>query len=281
MLNIGLLDPTNGAWTDCIKAFTDQLGTHGWKNGTDYTIQVQAPNGQTVAQAATNLVTLGTPNPADFIILTGGTEPTRACIKATVAVPGIKIFFATAGENGAYFTGLANNVTGISNEQCDPTLVKKRLHHLRQHATPPLAPNAIIGVIGNANAENVKEEIKQIVSQAPNVAQSTTKLNTANDIQTVIQEVQAKGALALYVCTDPLIVTANAPTINQWALHWNLSTMHAFSKNVRGNADKRLLYHGFELTDLFSQVADIIYNWRTTGVFPTPTTPVRPPKHRP
>ena len=95
MLTIGILDPTaNYAWADCIGAFMTQLDTH-WNNGngTDYTIIAQGPNyGQTVPQALTNLVNLGRPNPADFIILTGGTGPTVACIQATQPVPAIKIF---------------------------------------------------------------------------------------------------------------------------------------------------------------------------------------------
>jgi putative ABC transport system substrate-binding protein len=280
MLNIGLLDPTNGAWTDCIKAFMDQLGKHGWKKGTDYTIQVQAPNGQTLAQAATNLVSLGKPNPTDFIILTGGTEPTCACIQATVSVPQIKVFFATAGEKGAYFTGLANNVTGISNEQ---TLhVKDRLQHMKTYVAPLLAPTpfTVFGVIGNADARNVQHEINEVVKRAPvfnlRPVQSDTKLYTAADIPTVIQEVRAKGAQALYVCTDPLITT-NAATINQAGL----PTMHAFRKNLGGSGSNRLLFRGPKLVDMFSKAADLVYNWRTTGVFPAPTTPTGPHEHQP
>jgi hypothetical protein len=62
-----------------------------------------------------------------------------------------------------------------------------------------------------------------------------------------------------------------------------MPTMHAFKKNLGGSGSNKLLYLGYELTDLFSQIADIIYNWRTTpgAPFAAPTTPTGSIKKQP
>jgi hypothetical protein len=285
LLSIGFLVPTAyAAWTDCITAFEDELATNGWKKGTDFKIEHQTANEPSIneyTRIAKDFANPNRPNPID-IIVTGGTEATRACIAETANVQQIKVFFATAGESGDYFTKLGANVTGISNQQI--THVKDRLKHMKTHVAQMLAPTAftVFGVIGNANADNVGDEITEIVSQAKKPAinlkpvQSNTKLKTRTDIPTVIQEVIAKGAQALYVCTDPLITT-NALAINQA----NLPTMHAFSKNLGGSKSKSLLFWGPELADMFSQAADLVYDWRTTGVLAGPTTPTKPIKHQP
>lgn len=290
VLHIGILVPTTFAvWSDCIAAFENELVANGWTGGTDFDIQLQEAYGQSgrYASIAADFANPGRTNPIN-IILTGGTEPTCACITATTKVQQIKVFFATAGEDGAYFTALGNNVTGISNEQTFH--VKDRLQHMKTYVAQLLAPTAftVFGVIGNASAQayNVRDEITEIVKRARAPAinltpvQSNTALNAAADIPTVIQEVQAKGAQALYVCTDPLITT-NAATINQLALQAGLPTMHAFRKNFGGITHPKLLCWGPKLVDMFSQAADLVYNWGTTGAFPAPTTPTSPSEHQP
>jgi ABC-type uncharacterized transport system substrate-binding protein len=280
LLSIGILVPTKYAdWNDCIAAFESQLAANGWTKGIDFEIEHQSAGGDSSKYTSIARDFVRRPNPID-VIVTGGTEPTLACITETANVQQIKVFFATAGEPGAYFTKLGNNVTGISNEQTRH--VKDRLKHMKTYVAQLLAPTAftVFGVIGNANAHNVQNEITEIVSQAPAIqlkpVQSNTALKTAADIPTVIQEVKAKGAQALYVCTDPLITT-NALAINQAGL----PTMHAFRKNLGGSRSKSMLFWGPKLTDMFSQAADLVYNWRTTGTFPGPTTPTGPSEHQP
>jgi len=173
-------------------------------------------------------------------------------------------------------------VTGISNEQCDPNHITQRLNHMKTNV--PLADHAVFGAIGNTTVPNVSDEIQKIVAAARaislRVVTSNTSVNTVANITTAIQDVQAQQAQALYVCTDPR-VTTYAAEINQVASQHNLPTMHAFSKNAIGSTSG--LFLGFELTDLFSQAADMIYNWRTTqgAAFPNPTTPPQQPNHYP
>jgi hypothetical protein len=58
--------------------------------------------------------------------------------------------------------------------------------------------------------------------------------------------------------------------------------MHAFKKNLgKNSASNKLLYLGPELKDMFIQCADLVYDWRTTGAFPAPTTPTGPIKKQP
>jgi hypothetical protein len=288
VLSIGILVPTNYAdWTDCIAAFKNQLVAHHWVEGTDFKIEHHSAGGvsSNYTTIANDFANLGRKNPIN-IILTGGTEPTRACITATANVrQQIKVFFATAGEDGAYFTALANNVTGISNQQTYH--VPHRLKHMKAHVAPLLAPTAftVFGVIGNANAKNVKDEMAAVMLQAPAApinlkpVQSKTPLHTAADIPTVIQSVIGQGAQALYVCTDPLITT-NALAIN----NAGLPTMHAFRKNFGGGTSNKLLCWGPKLTDMFSQAADLVCNfnyWGNPNNLPTPTTPTGSSDHQP
>jgi hypothetical protein len=166
-------------------------------------------------------------------------------------------------------------VTGISNEQ---TLhVPDRLKHMKTNIPPLLGgtPFRVFRLIGNANATNVADEIAAIMAQATGApplnltaVQSTTALQTVADIPTVIQDLKAKGAQALYVCTDPLI-TSNADILNEWAAIAGLPTMHAFKKNF---GKRGTLYWGPKLEDMFSQAADFVYSWSTTGVCPVPVS---------
>jgi len=295
-LSIGfLVGTTYDTWKDEIKAFNDELVSNGWTAGTDFKIEYQSAAGQQnfYTAIANDFANTKRPNPID-VIVTGGTNATVACITATLNVPQIKVFFATAGELGPYFTKLASknttgisNVTGISNQQIQ--YVPDRLYHMKTYVPALLAPTAftVFGLIGNANAQNVIDEMAAVVAQAlPDygltAVQSKTTLQTVGDIPTVIQSVQSQGAQALYVCTDPLI-TSNAEFLNECALTAGLPTMHAFKKNLAGSGSNKLLYLGYELTDLFSQIAGIIYNWRTTrrAALPAPTTPTGPINKQP
>jgi hypothetical protein len=57
--------------------------------------------------------------------------------------------------------------------------------------------------------------------------------------------------------------------------------MHAFKKNLAGSGSDKLLFWGPELEDMFSQAADLVYNFGANGAFPVPTTPTGPPKRHP
>jgi ABC-type uncharacterized transport system substrate-binding protein len=150
-LSIGFLVATTTAiWSDDIQAFNDELAAKGWKAGTDFNIEYQEADGQSsqYTSIAQDFANPARPNPID-VIVTGGTEPTLACITATAKVPQIKVFFATAGEDGAYFTALGTNVTGISNEQTRH--VPDRLNHMKTYVPPLLggATFTTFGLIGN------------------------------------------------------------------------------------------------------------------------------------
>jgi putative tryptophan/tyrosine transport system substrate-binding protein len=272
MLSIGfLVGTTCDAWEDEITAFNDRLVANGWTEGTDFKIEYQPASGQKsfYTTIASDFANTKRPNPIG-IIVTGGTDAATACAKATTTIP---IVYATSGEGSAYFAPYAN-VTGISNEQCDPNLVTQRLNHMKTYLPPLLGGAAFttFGLIGNANAQNVTDEMAAVMAPTGAASLKLTAvqatLNTVADIPTVIQEVQAKGAQALYVCTDPLI-TSNADIVNQHAATAGLPTMHAFRKNL---GKKGTMFWGPKLENMFSQAADFVYTFGTTGILLPPAT---------
>jgi hypothetical protein len=95
---------------------------------------------------------------------------------------------------------------------------------------PTLGRSFCVGPIGNTNADNVKDEMKEVKTQASNLGlkfyQSTRALLTVDDIHPVMQDLKANGVQALFVCTDPL-VTSNADIVNEWAVIEKPPTMHA------------------------------------------------------
>jgi len=267
-LSIGfLVGTTYDAWRDYIRAFENQLGTYRWKKGTSFNIEYQVASG---------LADLYDAIAADFanpkrstpinVIVTGGTGPTVACIKATETIP---IVFATAANGAALVASASGNVTGISNEQT--AHVAHRLQHMQANL-PTLGRNFRVGPIGNTNAANVQDEMKEVQKQAAKLGlkfyQSTMALQTVDHIHPVMQDLKTNGVQALFVCTDPLI-TSNADILNEYAAIARLPTMHAFKKNF---SQKGSMWWGPKLGNMFSQAADFVYTFGTTGTLLPPTT---------
>jgi len=248
-----LVGTTYDAWRDYIRAFENQLGTYRWKKGTNFNIEYQVASG---------LADLYDAIAADFanpkrstpinVIVTGGTGPTVACIKATETIP---IVFATAANGAALVASASGNVTGISNEQT--AHVAHRLQHMQANL-PTLGRNFRVGPIGNTNAANVQDEMKEVQKQAAKLGlkfyQSTMALQTVDHIHPVMQDLKTNGVQALFVCTDPLI-TSNADILNEWAVIENLPTMHHFRKNF---GQRGTLFWGPKLEDMFSRAADFV-----------------------
>jgi putative tryptophan/tyrosine transport system substrate-binding protein len=259
--NIGfLVSTTINVWQTYTKAFEKQLKTaYGWTKGTDYNVEYQPAGGQQslYTAIATDFANPERTNPIN-VIVTGGTAPTRECIRATTTIP---IVFATAGE-GAYLVGSSTGpVTGISNEQAARAIVLDRLQFMQNFYAPKLGANFLIGLIGNTSVRNVQDEMAMAIAVgAPGrVFQSTAPLTTVDDIPAVMQDlIDTHGVQTLYVCTDPLI-TSNADLFNQWAALKNLQTMHTFKGN-RGNGNTTGPFKGPKLEILFGQAADFVYS---------------------
>lgn len=263
-----LVGTTYDAWRDYIQAFEKQLGTYGWKKGTDFNIEYQVASGRADLSDA---IAADFANPKRStpinVIVTGGTGPTAACIKATKTIP---IVFATAANGARLVASASGNVTGISNDQTPH--VADQLKDMQANL-PTLGRGFCVGPIGNTNADNVKDEMKEVKTQASNLGlkfyQSTRALQTVDDIHPVVQDLKANGVRALFVSTDPLI-TSNADIVNEWAVIENLPTMHAFRKNF---GQRGTLFWGPKLEDMFSRAADFVYTILHDNRLPPVETP--------
>ena len=252
-----LVATTHHAWSQFTDAFEAQLK----RLGTDFKIEYQSASGQQDLYdgIANDFADPKRPVPID-IIVTGGTGPALACKRATAALKLPPVVFATAGD--PVYSGLVNsyanpggNLTGISNEQTDPDLVRKRLIYMRDKLVGDLG-EIVVGAIGNVDVTNVQLEMQRVEAAAPGLGLGffAGPLHAVDDIHPVIKNLKKKGVNALFVCTDPLITT-NADILNEWALLENLATMHAFRENCGKGG---LMFYGPIFPDMFRRAADFV-----------------------
>jgi putative tryptophan/tyrosine transport system substrate-binding protein len=238
------LSATN-QWT---AAFVQRLHELGWIEGRTVAIEYRWAEGRNERYAgiAAEFVRLKVD-----VILTYGTAPVIAAMRATAVVP---IVFATAGDPVG--TGLVatlarpgGNVTGLSNQQAD--LAGKRLELLRE-IVPGLHRLAIMANVGSPNTVVDMREV-EAAARTLNFEVVTSEIRQGEDIAPAFEALKGRTD-ALYVCIDPLVY-AHLTRINTLALAARLPTLHAIREYVDAGG---LMSYGPNFPDLFRRAADYV-----------------------
>ena len=185
------------------------------------------------------------------VIVTSGTRRSLAAKQATSVIP---IVFAVAGDpvGSGLVASLARpggNVTGLSIQSAD--LVGKRLELLRE-VVPGLRRLAILANVGNPAAVLEMSEV-QAAARTLGLEVVTLEIRRAEDIVPAFEALKGR-ADALYLCSDPLIIT-NRIRINTLALGARLPTMHGSREYVEAGG---LMSYGPNFPDLFRRAAEFV-----------------------
>jgi putative ABC transport system substrate-binding protein len=243
---IGFLAPTAPA-AGWIAAFLQRLHELGWTEGHNVTIEYRwAENRpERFAEFAAEFVRLKVD-----VIVTGGTAVVLALKRATPTIP---IVFSSAGDpvGIGIVTSLARpggNVTGLSVMNSD--LAGKRLELLRE-VFPALRR---LAVMANAGVPDAMVELGEVQAIAKTIGLEAMPLEIrrAEDVSPAFESI--KGANALYVCGDPLVLD-NRVRINTLALDARLPTMHGLRDQVESGG---LISYGVSFPDLFRRSADFV-----------------------
>jgi putative tryptophan/tyrosine transport system substrate-binding protein len=243
---IGYLGPsTLSAMSQWTASFVQRLRELGWVEGRNVAIEYRWAEGRAErpAEIAAEFVRLKVD-----VIVTYSTLPVIAAKQATSVTP---IVFAAA--NDPVGTGLVaslarpgGNVTGLSVQQYD--LAGKRLELLRE-AVPGLRRLAIMANVSNPGPVLEMGEV-EAAARALGLEATTFKIRRAEDIA---PDFDALRAEALYVCTDPLIIT-NRARIHTLAMGARLATIYNREYVETGG----LMSYGPNFPDLFRRGADLV-----------------------
>jgi putative ABC transport system substrate-binding protein len=187
-----------------VAAFVQRLRDLGWIEGGTVTIEYRWAEGRSsrAAEIAAEFVQLKVD-----VIVTYGTSPVLAAKQATSVIP---IVFAAANDpvGAGLVASLARpdgNVTGLSVQQVDAA--GKRLELLRE-VVPGLRRLAIMANIGNPGAALEMGEA-QAAAGTLGLEVTTIEIRRGEDIAPGFDTLKGQ-AEALYVCTDPLVITNRA-----------------------------------------------------------------------
>jgi putative ABC transport system substrate-binding protein len=244
---IGLLGAnTPSVESRWVAAFVQRLRELGWIEGRTVAIEYRWAEGRAerAAQIAIELVRLKVD-----VIVTYSTTPALAVKQATSVIP---IVLATSGDPVG--TGLVTslvrpggNITGSSIEQTD--LAGKRLELLRE-LVPGLRRVAIVANVGSPNAV-LDMRAAQTAASALGLEVTPFEVRRAEDVNF---DTLKGNAEALYVCSDPLVVT-NRIRINTLAVAARLPTMHNFREHVEAGG---LMSYGASFPALWRRAADLV-----------------------
>jgi len=246
---IGFLgSSTFSAMSEWIAAFAQRLRERGWIEGRTVAIEYRWAEGRAerAAEIAAEFVRLK----VDVIVIYA-TPPTLAAKQATSAIP---IVFAAAGDplGAGLVVSLARpggNVTGLSLQSTD--LVGKRLELLRE-VVPGLRRLAIVANVGNPFAVLEMTEVQAAVHTL-GLEVDTLEIRGAQDVVPAFEALTGR-AEALYVVTDPLVIT-NRARIRTLALGERLPTIYSSREYVEAGG---LMSYGPNFPDLFRRAADYV-----------------------
>jgi putative ABC transport system substrate-binding protein len=202
---IGLLgSSTPLAMSQWVAAFVQRLRDLGWTEGRTVVIEYRWAEGRSsrAAEIAAEFVR----SKVD-VIVTYSTSPVLAAKQATSVIP---IVFAAANDpvGANLVASLARpggNVTGLSVQQAD--VAGKKLELLRE-VVPGLRHLAIMANTGNPGVMLEMGEV-QAAARTLGLEAITVEIRRAEDIAPGFDALKGR-AEALYVCTDPLVVTNRA-----------------------------------------------------------------------
>jgi putative ABC transport system substrate-binding protein len=243
---IGFLGPTAPApgW---IAAFLERLREHGWIDGKNLAIEYRWAEGrpERFAEFAADFIRLKVD-----VIVTGGTPVVLALKRATSEIP---IVFSSAGDPVG--TGLVEslarpggNITGLSFMTAD--VAGKRLELLRE-IVPGLSRLALIA---NAGFPEALLEMREVQAMATTLGVNTMpfEVRRPDDFPAAFEAI--KGADALYVCGDPMML-GNRARISALALDARLPTVHSVREHVEAGG---LISYGTDFQELFRRTADFV-----------------------
>jgi putative ABC transport system substrate-binding protein len=236
---------TDGHW---VAAFVQRLRELGSVEGRNVAIEYRWAEGRNErsAEIAAEFVRLKVD-----VIVTYGAPSVVTAKKATAVIP---IVFALAGDPVglglvASLARPGGNVTGLSNQ--GPDLAAKRIELLRE-VVPSLRRLAILVNIGAPAAVHEMHEV-QAAAKMLGLEVNTLEIRRVADIVPAFEGLKERAA-ALYVCTDPLVVT-NRIRVNILAVGARLPTMHGFREQVEAGG---LMSYGANFQDLFRRAAEYV-----------------------
>jgi putative ABC transport system substrate-binding protein len=245
---IGFLGTTTpSSWNHWVAAFNQRLDELGWIAGRTAEIELRWAEGQNerYAEIADEFVRLK----VDVIVTSGAAVV--AAKKATSVIPIVVVLAADLVGTGlvASLARPGGNVTGLSNQATD--LAAKRIEVLRE-VLPGLRRLAILVNVGYPASVLEMGEVQAAVRTMA-VDIQVLEIRRVEDIAPAFEALPS-GVHAIYVCTDPLIVT-NRTRINTLALDARLPTMFGFRDQAES---KGLLSYGPHFPDLFRRAGDYV-----------------------
>ena len=246
---IGFLGPsTPTATSQSVAAFVQRLRDLGWIDGRTVTIEYRWAEGRSsrAAEIAAEFVRLKVD-----VIVTYSTSSVLAAKQATSVIP---IVFAAASDpvGAGLVARLARpegNVTGLSSQQIDNA--GKRLELLRE-VVPGLRRLAILANVGNPAAALEMGEAK-VAARSIGLEVTTIEIRRGEDIAPGFEALMGK-AEALYVCTDPLVLT-NRARIQTSAMGARLPTVYNSREYVETGG---LMSYGPNFLDQWRRTAEIV-----------------------
>jgi putative tryptophan/tyrosine transport system substrate-binding protein len=246
---IGFLgSSTPSAMSQWVAAFVKRLRDLGWIEGRTVVIEYRWAEGSSsrAAEIAAEFVRAKVD-----VIVTYATSPVLAAKQATSVIP---IVFAAANDpvGAGLVADLARpggNVTGLSLLQND--VAGKRLELLREFV-PGLHHLAIIANIASPGAVLEMGEV-QVAARVLNLKATTVEIRRAEDIAPSFDTIKGR-ADALYVCTDPLVLT-NRARIHTLAVGSRLPTIYNSREYVETGG---LMSYGPSFPDQWRRTAEIV-----------------------
>ena len=239
---------TRSAESQWIAAFVQRLRELGWIDGRNIVIEYRWAEGhdERFAEIAAEFVRLKV-----GVIVTWGTPTAIAAKQATSVIP---IVVAAMGNplGAGIVASLARpggNVTGLSGMVAD--LASKRLELLRE-VVPSLRRLAVLANIGNPA---VVLELREVQSAAGALGLEvvTSEIRQSKDIAAAFDALKS-GVDALYVCTDPLVIT-NRARIHTLAIGARLPTIYNSREYVETGG---LMSYGPNWPDQWRRAAEIV-----------------------
>jgi putative tryptophan/tyrosine transport system substrate-binding protein len=246
---IGFLgSSTPSVMSQWVASFVQRLRELGWIEGRTVAIEYRWAEGRSsrAAEIAAEFVRLKVD-----IIVTYSTPPVLAAKQATSVIP---IVFAVAGDpiGANLVASLARpdgNVTGLSVQQ--PDVAGKKLELLRE-VVPGLRHLAIMANTGNPGVMLEMGEA-QAAARTLGLEAITVEIRRAEDIAPGFDALKGR-AEALYVCTDPLVVT-NRARIHTLAMGARLPTIYNSREYVEAGG---LMSYGPNFSDHWRRTAEIV-----------------------
>jgi ABC-type uncharacterized transport system substrate-binding protein len=246
---IGFLGATTpSAMSQWVAAFVQRLRELGWIEGRTVAIEYRWAEGRNehYNEIAAEFVRLKVD-----VIVTYSTAPVIAAKQATSVIP---IVFAAANDpvGANLVASLARpggNVTGLSVQQTD--VAGKKLELLRE-VVPGLRHLAIMANTGNPGGMLEMGEA-QAAARTLGLEAITIEIRRAEDIAPGFDALKGR-AEALYVCTDPLVVT-NRARIHTLAMGARLPTIYNSREYVETGG---LLSYGPNWPHMWSRAAGMV-----------------------